>query len=77
MADNTKTMRLIFKNQAGANFTLTLDNPRDDVTGAEIEAVMDRIIAANVIATSGGALVSKYDAKIIGQTVNDLYDPAQ
>ena len=75
MAETTKSLRLVFKNQAGSNFTLTLDDPRDNVTGAEIEAVMERIIAANVIATSGGDLVSKYDVKIIGQTVDDLYDP--
>lgn len=77
MADITKTLRMVFKNQAGTNFTLTLDNPRDDVTSAEIEAVMDQIIAANVISTSGGDLASKYDVKIIDRTVNDLYDPVQ
>jgi len=77
MAEITKSLRLVFKNQAGTNYTLTLDNPRDDITGAEIEAVMDRIIAANVIFTSGGDLVSKNDVKIIDRTVNDLYDPAQ
>lgn len=77
MAEVTKTLRMVFKNQAGSNYTLTLDDPRDDVTGAEIEAVMDQIIAANVISTAGGDLVSKYDVKIIDRTVNDLYDPVQ
>lgn len=77
MAEITKSLRLVFKNQAGRNYTLTLDDPRDDVTGAEIESVMDRIIAANVVSTSGGDLVGKNDVKIIDRTVNDLYDPAQ
>lgn len=75
MAEVTKTLRMVFKNQAGTNYTLTLDDPREDVTGAEIEGIMDQIIAANVISTSGGDLVSKYDVKIIDRTVNDLYDP--
>lgn len=77
MADTTKTLRMVFRNQAGSSYTLSLDNPRDNLTGAEIEAVMDQIIAANVLTTSGGDLVSKYDVKIIDQTVNDLYDPEQ
>jgi len=75
--ETTKTLRMVFKNQAGTNFTISLDDPRDDLTGAEIEAVMDQIIAANIINTSGGDLVSKYDVKIIDRTVDDLYDPAQ
>ena len=75
MAEVTKTLRMVFKNQAGTNYTLTLDDPREDVTGAEIVGIMDQIIAANVISTSGGDLVSKYDVKIIDRTVNDLYDP--
>ncbi len=76
MAEITKSLRMVFKNEAGTNYTLTLDDPRDDVTGTEIEAVMDQVIAANVIFTSGGDLVSKSDVKIIDRTVNDLYDPA-
>ncbi len=77
MPETTKTLRMVFKNQAGTNFTISLDDPREDLTGAGIEAVMDQIIAANIINTSGGDLVSKYDIKIIDRTVDDLYDPVQ
>ena len=75
MAETSKTLRMIFKNQEGSNYTINLDAPRDNITGAEIQAVMDQIIAANVIGTVGGALVTKHDVKIIDQTVTDLYDP--
>lgn len=75
MAETTKTLRMVFKNQAGTNYTLSLDDPRDDLTDAEILAVMDLIISANIMATAGGDLVSKQDIKIIGQTIDDLYDP--
>lgn len=72
----TQTLRMVFKNENGSNFTINLDNPRDNVTPAEIETAMDTIIAKNVFLTSGGALVAKQDIKIIDQTVNDLYEPS-
>jgi hypothetical protein len=75
-AVTTQTLRMVFKNEAGSNFTISLDNPRDNVTPAEIEAAMDQIIAKNVFLTPGGALVAKQDVKIVDRTVNDLYDPA-
>lgn len=75
MAQNTTTLRLVFKNQAGSNYTISLDEPVDTLTSAEIEQAMDLIIARNIISTSGGDLVVKQDIKIIDQIVNDLFDP--
>jgi hypothetical protein len=75
LATTTQTLRLVFKNQSGKNVTFSLDNPRDDVTAAEIEAAMDLVIARNIFSSSGGDLVSKQDIRIIDSTTNDLYDP--
>ena len=71
----TQTLRMVFKNENGSNFTINLDNPRDNLTTPEVTSAMDTIIAKNVFLTSGGALVSKQDAQIIDRTVNDLYTP--
>lgn len=71
----TKTLRMVFSSQAGRNVTITLDNPRSDLTAAEIEAAMDLVIARNIFTSSGGDLVSKQDIKVIDSTTNDLYDP--
>ncbi|RKO67807.1 DUF2922 domain-containing protein [Desulfofundulus salinus] len=43
--------------------TLNLNNPRDNLTAAEVQNAMDQIIARNVFLTSGGALVSKVSAQ--------------
>lgn len=75
MAVNTKTLRMVFRNEAGKNVTISLDSPREDVTSAEIEAAMDLVIARNILTSSGGDLVSKQDIRIIDTTTNDLYDP--
>ncbi|MEW6425459.1 MAG: DUF2922 domain-containing protein [Bacillota bacterium] len=75
-AVTTQTLRMVFRNEEGRNFTISLDNPRDNVTPAEIEAAMDQVIARNVFLSAGGALVAKQDVKIVDRTTNDLYDPA-
>ncbi|MBE3589129.1 MAG: DUF2922 domain-containing protein [Thermoanaerobacteraceae bacterium] len=72
----TQTLRMVFRNENGSNFTISLDNPKNDLTAAQIEAAMDLIISKNVFLTNGGALVSKQDVQIVDRTTNDLYDPA-
>ena len=71
-----QTLRMVFKNEAGSNFTLSLDNPRNDLTAAEIESAMDSVITKNIFLTTGGPLVAKQDIKIVDRTTNDMYDPA-
>ena len=71
----TKTLSMVFKNENGSNFTLTVDNPRENITAQEIQAAMDTVITKNIFATTGGPLVSKQDIKIIDRTTNDIYDP--
>lgn len=75
MATTNKTLRMVFSSQAGRNVTITLDNPRSDLTAAEIEAAMDLIIARNIFTSSGGDLAAKQDIKVIDTTTDDLYDP--
>jgi predicted DNA-binding protein (UPF0251 family) len=71
----TRTLRMSFRNEAGKTVSISLDNPKEDLTAAAVEAAMDLIIAKNIFTTSGGDLVSKYDAKIISTDTTDLYTP--
>lgn len=72
---SAQTLRLVFRNEAGKNVTISLDNPKDDLTAAQIEAAMDVVIARNIFTSSGGDLVAKQDVRIIDTTTNDLFDP--
>lgn len=72
--ENKKVLRMSFNNALGSSVSFTLANPRVDLTAVEIEAVMDQMIATDIFLTSGGALVSKRDIKIIDTTTEDLYD---
>lgn len=71
----TQTLRLSWRNEAGRIYSLSINNPRDNITQTEIENFMDLAIAKNVILSSGGALVAKADAHLIDQEDSDLYTP--
>nr|WP_255573325.1 DUF2922 domain-containing protein [Anoxybacillus sp. ST4] len=58
-----------FVNEEGKTVRLTIDEPREHVTQAEIANVMDVIIAANVFPSSGGDLIAKKGARLIDTTV--------
>lgn len=64
---------MTFRNAAGKTITLSLADPRADVTALEVTTAMDAIIAGNVFTSSGGDLVSKDRAAIIDTTENELY----
>ncbi|MDI6812213.1 MAG: DUF2922 domain-containing protein [Desulfitobacteriaceae bacterium] len=70
-----KVLRLSFNTALGSAVSLTLPDPKADLTAAQIEAVMDQIIAKNIFTGTGGDYVSKRDIKIIDTATNDLYDP--
>jgi hypothetical protein len=77
MADieTKKVLRMTFETADGGSMSMSLNDPREDVTGAEIEAVMDTVITKNIFQSSGGDLIAKKDAKIIDTTTNDMYNP--
>ncbi|MCB8815913.1 DUF2922 domain-containing protein [Desulfosporosinus shakirovi] len=72
-----KVIKLTFTTVAGKTFSITLPNPRTDLTKAEAEAVMDTIISKNIFITNGGELVEKRDIRVIDTSTNDLFDPPQ
>ncbi|NLI93046.1 MAG: DUF2922 domain-containing protein [Peptococcaceae bacterium] len=76
MATSTnKILRMVFATGGGTAFSISIPEPRENLTAAEVEAVMDMIIAKNMFTTSAGDLIRKRDIKIIETTTDDLYDP--
>lgn len=59
-----KTLELVFRNESGQEVTLSLADPKDSLTKAEAETVMDNIITQNIFTSKGGDLVSKVDARV-------------
>ncbi len=58
-------------NTEGKYFTLTVDDIKSDGTGAaiitdaEVNALMDLVIAKNIFISSNGNLIGKKDAKVV------------
>jgi hypothetical protein len=69
----TQTLRMTFLSQGNKNVTLSLDNPREDVTAAEVQATLDLIIARKIGTSSGGDLVSTVHARIMDTTTTELF----
>lgn len=70
MAD--KTLVMTFLNREGSRASITLPSVRDNLTQAEVLAVMDTIIAGNIFTSSGGDLVTKHSAQITERTITAL-----
>jgi len=68
----TKTLRMPFRNGAGKEVNLTLANPKDGITKAEVVATQALIIAKNLFSTTGGDLVSALDPSILVQETTVL-----
>ena len=61
-------LEMLFRNQAGQLVTISVIDPRPDITPGEVEVVMDIIIAQNIFTSPGGDLVAKVQARVIERT---------
>ena len=66
MAD--KTLKMQFKNAAGGNITISVDNPKDALTPAEVTQAMTDIITQNLFTSKGGDLVEAVGATLVTQS---------
>jgi hypothetical protein len=65
MADtNTKTLEMIFATEGTKEVTVVVKEPKDGLTLAEVQAVMNIIIAKNVFSSTSGDLVAAKEAQI-------------
>lgn len=64
-----KTLELIFTTIAGKDVTLTVDEPRDTVTDAELLAGMQAIIAQDVFEVEGSPLGTVKGARIVERNI--------
>ncbi len=67
-----KSLQLVFKNAAGNTKLITISNPKDDLTKAQTDEAMQKIIAANVFKTVGGDLTQAVEARVVNRNVQVL-----
>ena len=71
-----KVLRLSFATTDNKAFTISIADPREDITQAEVLAAMDTVLNENIFLTSSGALTGIRDVKVIDTVSNDLFDPS-
>lgn len=62
-----------FKTAGDKNISISISDPRSDVTEEEIKATMDLIVSQNIFAPNGTDLVEALGAKVVKTNTTD-YD---
>ena len=71
--DESKRLVMVFKNEADKQVSISIDDPRDDVTEAEIKAAMDLIVEKGIFKKNSYALTAVVEAQIVNTQTNE-YD---
>ena len=63
------SLNMVFVTEKGSKASLTISGVKAAITKAEVDTLMDAIIAKNVFLTTTGALEKKESAQIVAKTV--------
>ena len=63
--EQTKKLVLTFKSSDDKKVSLSVDNPREDITENEIKSAMDLVVSKNIFAPNGSDIVDVVEAKVI------------
>lgn len=69
----SKKLVLVFENEIGKEVSISIEDPKDTITEAEIKTAMDLIVSKNVFKKNNYSLVGTVEAKIVN-TQTDEYD---
>ena len=63
----SKRLLLTFLNEEGGKVTITVDNPKDNLTEQEVSQAMADLITKNIFTSRGGNFVEAIGAKVVTQ----------
>lgn len=63
--EQTKRLLMTFKTTDNKKVSLSVDNPREDITESEIKDAMDLVVSKNIFAPNGADIISAVEAKVI------------
>nr|WP_288248134.1 DUF2922 domain-containing protein [uncultured Romboutsia sp.] len=63
--EQTKRLVMTFKTTDNKKVSLSVDNPREDITESEIKDAMDLVVSKNIFAPNGADIVSAVEAKVV------------
>lgn len=68
----SKTLQLTFLTTADKKVTLSVEEPKINLSQEEVTVAMDEIIQSQIFAVDDHPFVSAYSAKVIERSVTDL-----
>ena len=77
MPTTVKTLRMLFRNESGTTYVISVPEPADPVVEQDVESCMDFIVANDIFAPNAGDLTEKIRAEVVERTVEDVYVPAE
>lgn len=66
-------LEMIFRNEEGNRVTISVQEPKMDLTPQEVQAAMELIVSGNVFTSSGGDLASIVGARVVTRGVEELF----
>ena len=60
-----KRLVMTFKTTDDKKVSLSVDDPREDITESEIKSAMDLVVSKNIFAPNGADIASRVDAKVV------------
>lgn len=60
----SKSLEMVFRNNSGKETTISLADPKDGLTKAEVDTLMQSILDKNIFSTSGGDLKESVESRI-------------
>ncbi len=63
--ETKRRLVMSFKSDLDKTVSISVDDPRENLTEAEIKVVMDMIVEKNIFAPNGADIVQAVEAKIV------------
>jgi hypothetical protein len=67
-----QALEMVFKNEGQKNFSISLNDPRADLTPAEVKTAMETVLEKNIFKTGGGDVIEVTSARIVDKTITEL-----
>jgi hypothetical protein len=67
-----QVLEMQFETSGGKKLTISVDEPRANLTALEVETGMQALIASSVFEVNGFGLTSAFSARLIERNVSDL-----
>jgi uncharacterized protein YceH (UPF0502 family) len=72
MAETRTYLKLVFTTSEGGTHTISLRDPKSNLTSTQVSQVMQNLISRNIILASSGELTGIKEAYLSGTTVTEI-----